>query len=1202
VICAKCGTENERGRKFCVECGTRLATGCPTCGAANPPGAKFCGECGTVLNGEGATATATGVAASDGPTRNNDPGSAPIAERRLVSVLFADLVGSTALAEGRDAEETRELLSRYFELAREVIARYGGTVEKFIGDAVMAVWGAPSAHEDDAERAVRAGLELVDAVGSLGPDMAARAAVLTGEAAVNLAAMRGSTGEGMVAGDLVNTASRLQSIAPPGSVLVGEATQRSASKSIIFEEAGAQVLKGKASPVPAWRAVRVVAELGGRNRSEALEAPFVGRDEELRLLKDLFHATGRDVRARLVSVQGPAGIGKSRLAWEFLKYIDGVVETVYWHDGRSPAYGDGITFWALGEMVRERCSLLATDDDETTHRRVRETVERWVPDESERRWVETALLVLLGAGRAAADAPTMGGEELFSAWRTFFERIAAEGTVVMVFEDLHWADTGLLDFIDHLLEWSRGLPIYIVTLARPELLERRPAWGAGKRNFTSLSLEPLDPRRMRELLAGLVPGLPEPVARAIVARADGIPLYAVETVRMLLAEGRLMEEGGVYRPVGNLSNLAVPETLQALISARLDGLEPADRSLLQDAAVLGQSFTVAGLSAVSGAEAETIEPRLRALVRRELLTLQADPRSPERGQYAFVQALIREVAYNTLARADRKSRHLAAARWFEALGEGELAGALAAQYLAAYRSAPEGAEADALAGQARIALKGAAERAASLGSYRQALGFLRQAIETTDDPAELAALRERAADAAGFDADTQTAGALLEQALAWHRAQGDRVGVARVTTQIGLNLNNSSQPVAAAKVLEAAFAELSDLESEPDVVRLVTELARAYGNGQDARALATADRALAAAERLELTPAIAEALVNRALALGYAGRLQEPMAILRGVLPMTEAHGLVATRLRAMNNLAATLGTENLRSTYEISAEAIELARRLGIRGWLAQMLQSRFGLAVILGEWAEADRLAAGEIDASDWPAFARVAFGESSAILQAFRGETEQAERTMADIAPLRATIDDPRAEGWLAGTNALLLSVAGRLDEAYEAGMACARLGFEGGMQGAEWAATAAFWARDAKRARQAYEVHLTSPERGRMIRADRTSLLAGVLALEGDSAGSVVAYRSAIATYRDTDCRIHLGLSLLDFGVLLGPDLPEARTAADEARSIFTQLGSPPLLARLDAGLARSRLGWPDNPPVRSVEADGSPAALRSSATQ
>ena len=437
-------------------------------------------------------------------------------------------MGFTTFAEGRDAEEVRETLSRYFEMASELIGRYGGTVEKFIGDAVMAVWGAPVAREDDAERAVRAGLELVAAVRSLGPGIQARCGVLTGEAAVTI----GATNQGMVAGDIVNTAARLQSAAQPGTVLVGEATQRSASGSIMFEEAGEQVLKGKTSPVPAWRALRVVAERGGRNRSEALEAPFVGRDEELRQIKDLFHASARERKPRLVSVIGPAGIGKTRLAWEFLKYVDGLLDLAWWHTGRSPAYGDGITFWALGEMVRARAGLLETDDEVTGRTKIAAVVRQHVPDPDERAWIESALLALLGLGGTASST------ELFAAWRTFFERLAAQAPVIMVFEDFHHADSGLIDFVDHLMEWSRGVPIAVITLSRPELLDRRPDWGAGKRTFASLHLEPLPTASMRELLGGLVPGLPAQAAAAIVARADGIPLYAVETVRMLLAQGR----------------------------------------------------------------------------------------------------------------------------------------------------------------------------------------------------------------------------------------------------------------------------------------------------------------------------------------------------------------------------------------------------------------------------------------------------------------------------------------------------------------------------------------------------------------------------------------------------------------------------------------------------------------------------------------
>jgi class 3 adenylate cyclase len=685
VICPTCATSNQPGAKFCVECGTALAAGCPTCGTVNPPGAKFCAECATPLAGMARPPVGGGEPPS--------PSLEPVAERRLVSILFTDLVSWTTIAAGRDAEEARDLLSRYFELANVVIARYGGIVEKFIGDAVMAVWGSPVAREDDAERAVRAGLDLVDAVRTLGPGIEARAGVLTGEAAVTI----GATNQGMVAGDIVNTASRLQSIAPPGSVVVGEATQRAAGRAVVFEPVGDQILKGKAAPVPAWRAVRVVAQRGGVGRTEALEAPFVGRDEELRQLKELYHATTREGRARLVSVVGPGGIGKTRLAWEFLKYVDGLVDTVWWHAGRSPAYGEGITFWALGEMVRGRVGLVETDDEPTTRARLSEGVRKHVADETEAAWIESALLVLLGFETGIASA------QLFAAWRTFFERLAATSPVVMVFEDLHHADPGLLDFIDHLMEWSRGAPITVITLARPELHEKRPDWGAGKRSFASIYLEPLPPADMERLLAGLVPGLPTNAMKAIVARADGIPLYAVETVRMLLAQGRLVLDGETYRPSGDLDDLAVPETLTALIAARLDGLDSNDRTLVEDAAVLGQTFTLAGLAAISGAGEAELEPRLKSLVRRELLVLDVDPRSPERGQYGFVQALIREVAYKMLARKDRKVRHLAAARFFESLGTDELAGGLAGHYLAAQRLAADAAEADALAAQARIA-------------------------------------------------------------------------------------------------------------------------------------------------------------------------------------------------------------------------------------------------------------------------------------------------------------------------------------------------------------------------------------------------------------------------------------------------------------------------------------------------------------------
>ncbi|MBV8300582.1 MAG: AAA family ATPase, partial [Candidatus Dormibacteraeota bacterium] len=521
MTCSNCGAENRAERRFCSKCGSPLGLRCPACGAANQPGDLFCGECGAALESARAPARIAVL-----PARPD----APVAERRLVSVLFLDLVGFTALSEARDAEEVRDLLSRYFDTCRTVIESYGGTIEKFIGDAVMALWGAPVSNEDDAERAVRAALELIEAVAALGQEvgatgLAVRGGVLSGEAVVNLGAM----GQGMVAGDLVNTASRMQAAAEPGTVLVGESTFHSASGAVAFAKVGDLTVKGKEAPIPAWRALRVVGQRKGVGRSEKLEPPFVGRSEELGLIKELLHTTAREGKARLVSVTGIPGIGKSRLVWEFLKYTDGLAGTYYWHQGRCPAYGEGIAFWALGEMVRMRAGIAEGEDASSSQLKLAATLVEFIPDADERRWLEPRLAHLLGL----ADAPPGDRQEMFSAWRTFFERIAERGPTILGFEELHWADPGLIDFIESILEWSVNHPIMVVALARPEFMERRPTWGAGQRRFTSLHLEPLQADAMLELLHRFVHGLPDDVAEQIRQRAEGVPLYAVEMVRVL---------------------------------------------------------------------------------------------------------------------------------------------------------------------------------------------------------------------------------------------------------------------------------------------------------------------------------------------------------------------------------------------------------------------------------------------------------------------------------------------------------------------------------------------------------------------------------------------------------------------------------------------------------------------------------------------
>ena len=1153
MICSNCGTQNDPGRKFCSECAARLAIVCPNCGALNSPTAKFCGECATALSA--GAASASGVQASTAPV-------APAAERRLVSVLFLDLVGFTAFAEGRDAEETRELLSRYFDLARDVISRYGGTIEKFIGDAVMAVWGAPIAHEDDAERAVRAGLELVAAVRSLGPGIQARAGVLTGEAAVTLSA----PDQGMVAGDLVNTASRLQSVATPGTVLVGEATQRAASRAILFEPVGVQTLKGKAEPVAAWRAVRVVGQVGGRNRTEALEAPFVGREDELRLLKDLFHTTTREQRPRLVSVTGPAGIGKTRLAWEFLNYVDGLVETVWFHDGRSPAYGEGISFWALGEMVRRRAGLSETDDEPTTRAKIAATVAEHVSDEAERRWIEPALLVLLGI-----DTGSIGAEQLFGAWRTFFERLAATAPVVLVFEDFHYADSGLIDFVDHLLEWSRDVPIYVVTLARPELIERRPEWASGKRSFTSIFLEPLSTAEMRELLAGLVPGLPASVEQAIIARAEGVPLYALETVRMLLAQGRLALDGDVYVPAGDLTSLAIPETLTALIASRLDGLSTEDHELIFDAAVLGQSFTLAGLAAVSRSAGADLEARLRGLVRRELLTLETDPRSPERGQYSFVQALIREVAYNTLARRDRKDRHLAAARYFESLGTDEIAGGLAGHYLAAYRNASEGAEADAIAAQARLALRAAGERAVALGSHDQALSFFEQALDVTADDADRADMRERAGESALKAGRYDDAERNLRAMAASHLSRGDRLGVVRATTLLGRVMTNSGHPGEAVTLLAEARST-DGLEPNATLASLDAELARAhFMNDQLEASIEVADRALRFAERLDLVEIVADTLVTKGTVLTELGRWHEGLSLIEGGQRLAEENGLVWTEVRALTNASSGLVTRDPRRAVELAGRGIATARRMGLRTAFSSLFVNAGSAARRTGDWD----WAIGQLESVDHrqlePAD-RAAVQLPVVLLKAARGAivTEELAHLEADL----ATIPDLQAVSVAGLARGFVLSVSARYREAADECFAAKASGTL-----TTWllpvAGRYAVLARDAGRARQAVLELQALGVSGPALAADVETILAGCAALEGAGLEAIAGYRRAMTAWRELGLPWDEALCAIDMATLLDPADPDVANAAVLARATLVRLGAAPFLEQLDVALAAHR---------------------------
>ena len=1159
MTCTSCGTENESSRKFCLACGQRLAVSCPACGSGNTPEARFCGECGIPLTGNGTPSVAA-----------TTPAVAPATERRLVSVLFADLVGFTTLSEARDAEDVRELLNRYFDTCRAVVDRYGGTVEKFIGDAVMAVWGTPTTQEDDAERAVRAALDLVHAVHLLGteggaPDLALRAAVHTGEAVVTI----GATGMGMVAGDLVNTASRLQSVAPPGTVIVGEGTYRAASEAIVFEPAGEHTLKGKATPVPAFTALRVVAQRGGVGRSEQLEPPFVGRLAELQLIKDFYHATGRDRGARLVSVIGQGGIGKSRRAWEFLKYIDGVTELVYWHQGRSPAYGDGISFWALGEMVRMRIGVGEGADEASTRERLAATLDEFVADPDERHSLTGPLLHLLGIGTNASH----DRGPLFVAWRTFFERIADTAPVVMVFEDLQWADDGLLDFIEEFLTWSRGRSIYLVTLARPELLDRRPTWGAGQRSFTSLSLAPLLDEEVATLLRGLVPGLPDRVLEQIVARAEGIPLYAVETVRMLLNDGRIERIGDTFQPLGDLSELAVPESLHALIAARIDALEPSERALVQDASVLGLSFSLAALTAVSRAATDAIGPMLQHLLRREIFTIDDDPRSPERGNVRFVQGLLREVAYGTLARDDRRARHLAAARYYDALGDDELSGVLAQHYVDAYRAHPDGPEGAAVAAQARVALRGAAARAADLGSHRLAQGYLESALLVATEPEEELELRIAATDAAAngaiFDAARRHGERVVELAAQLGRDADRRVAIATLA-----DILLEGHQADALKMLTDALAEPGLGPSDPGYIQIATVLAKTEMRMlNDARAVELADMALPEAQRAGDEHLVLDLLITRSVSLGNLGRSTEAVVTLTGALDVATRRSLNDMVNRAAVNLGYVLASDDIAAAFEVSRAAIERAKRDGVIWGIRYILGNAVDSAIEVGEWDWALEAMA-EQDALFTEPVERLWFGTFSGMIRAYRGEDvrERALELRRDSEPF----DDPQYR--VAGIIGLVVAelMRGELDET----MRLADEGLPYGIAGSDaaiYGARAAIWKGDVERAHHFREaVRAGAPG---MRRAALEAVMDGGIAmLEGRASDARAHYADALRRWRDLGASHWLAFTDLDIVLTGAMDADERRRAAEEAREIFTRLRATALLERLAvaeaAGLERS----------------------------
>ena len=1019
ATCPSCGFIDAAPGRFCRECGTALAAACPSCGALVQPDQRFCADCGTAL-----AAAAGGVAHARGGERP------ALAERRICSVLFCDLVGFTPLSESRDPEDVRELLSRYFATARTVIERYGGVVEKFIGDAVMAVWGTPVAVEGDTERAVRAGLDLVAAVQTLGAEVGAaslnaRGGVVTGEVAVTI----GATNEGMVAGDAVNTAARVQAAAEAGTVLVDAATRRLAHAGVEFADAGVFELKGKIEPQQLWRAGRVLSNVGGTQRVDGLEAPLTGRDLELRLIKDLFHACLDRRQPRLVAVTGAGGIGKSRLGWEFEKYVDGLAAAVWWHRGRCLSYGDGVAFWALAEIVRQRLDIAEEDATDVATAKLRAGVDRYLADPTERAYIGIRLGRLLGLRYDGDSGQELPREELFAGWRLWFERLAASQPVVLLIEDLHYADEGLLDFLDHLLDWARDVAIFVLTSSRTEMRVQRTDWGTG-RNRTALALEPLDAESVTRLLDSLVPGMPAAAVAAIAAQAQGIPLFAVETIRALIDQDVVVPREGVYRLEGDLGALTVPDSLHGLLAARLDALDAPVRALVADAAVLGSSFPIEALVGISGCDADDVRTMLADLVRREVFEISADPLSPQRGNYRFSHDMLRQVAYDTLSRRDRKTRHLAVANHLRTAfaGEGdEVADVIARHYLDALAAAPDDPDADAVRAQAVDALVKAGERAARTGALSSGGALFAQAAElTAATGAQLAAaqLWERAANTALHSARWEVTVDYADRASAGYSACGEARAAARAQATASFSLKNFGLFAEARERLGPALAVLREQPDAETVMATLTLAAmEVFAGGADADRLTT--ETLVLAQTLDVPEStLASTLLTRGVYLTFTGRQSESIAYLREGARLAELSGDVNEQARALINLGDTIGRVDPHGCLDVSIKAVQLLRRIGNRAALGFALNNVITAQMEIGAWDDAERTAAdavegdGAVDETTLTAVAWVA---------ALRGDPARAESLVAGLADLRAT-EDSQSQAGVALTDAFVAAARG------------------------------------------------------------------------------------------------------------------------------------------------------------------------------
>ncbi len=951
MSCASCGGALLAGAKFCAECGAAAAVGCRSCGTELTPAVKFCPECGT-------------------PTAAPDPAAAtvrPVAERRVTSVMFGDLVGFTTLSESRDPEEVRELLGHYFDTARRIVVRYGGTIEKFIGDAVMAVWGVPTAHEDDADRAVRAGMDLTEAVAAFGesvgaPGLAMRVGVVTGEVAVTV----GATDQGMVAGDAVNTAARVQAKAEPGSVWVDGQTRSLVGASIDFRNVGKHELKGKSAPVELFEAVAVMGGVGGDRSTDRVQGPLVGRRRELSMLKEMFHVAAEEHRPRLVVLSGDAGVGKSRLGRELENYLDGLSAGVLWHSGRCLAYGDGVAFSALNAAVRGRIGASDDDTEATTREKLARSLELYVPDPAERAWLTPPLAGLLGLG----DGTGLTREDLFSAWLAWFECLSGPEAeaVVWVVDDVHYADDGLLDFVEHVATVAQA-PILIVLLARPELLVRRPGLAALRR-ANVIGLETLSRPDIATLFDGLVEGLPQDVRDALIERAEGNPLYAIETVRAMNDQG--LTVGGPTRTPGavrlstgvdaaQLSALAAPASLQVLVASRLDLLPPRERAVLAAGSVLGQTFTLAALAALTG-EADALPDALHELTTRDLLTTISDRLSAHEGQYAFVQSVVRTVAYQTQSRRDRLDAHLAAVAHLEPLAEadGELS-IVIAQHLrdAVALAAPDGEQRVDLLRRLGAWLERSAKRAVAVGAPADAVRSLVEALALAHDAADQVRLNLAVAEAAlaygSFEVTLEHAGRVISDLPA--AGPGEIAGAVAQAAEASSRSGRLDEGGAWLQpyMAEGALADLPPLIAS----RMARQIAIYYGyTAQHELASAWQERALGLAEDSGDWREIARCLNACAVGFLQRGHPRIGLNLLELAAEVARQHHLVFELGLPLSNMIAYGLNRELGPALQAGHEAMSLSEQAGNSQQCWHVAVNQAIALTIAGRWDEVGQL----------------------------------------------------------------------------------------------------------------------------------------------------------------------------------------------------------------------------------------------------